>query len=412
MNIRNPDQLMQRDMECKYIVHRVKHSFACITCVLLMLGVSLGAYSQDLRQEITKLKDLLKYDEAIALLNQADYRDVDSLFVQQELADCLYASGHLEEALDLYGLLVQSSPENLRNRIRQMTILYQMKLFIPSIDAGRDILQVDSIKYVVSLLGDAFSKIEMADSSILYYGKALQISPNDAKTMGKMCDVMLKEHQYKEIVSITESYLSRYPNHSLIAPYCGLAHYLRGDYRKAVSVFEALLDAGIETPAIHYYNGLSHYRLSEYKEALPDLELVYQMDTTDVAATVYLADTRTKTNAAFDKEVNPLFVQAIEQMKPDSQTMFNIYSTYGEDCQLAGEYKKAIDCYKEALQYDPGFIRAYYFMAICYEKLGNLKSAQSCYNQYLNTGREEPDFLIEYATRRQNDLKAELFMIE
>ena len=142
-----------------------------MAAVLLAAG-PLALRAQDLAA-VRELKQLWKYDEAVAMLTQMMAEQGPQPALLEELADCHYQSGNTSEALEQYTLLSELIPDKLLYKLRLMSLLYRGKQYEPVIGLGRDVLQRDSITQVLSLVGDAFNQLERRDSAEWYYRRAL-----------------------------------------------------------------------------------------------------------------------------------------------------------------------------------------------------------------------------------------------
>ncbi|MDY6443617.1 MAG: tetratricopeptide repeat protein [Bacteroidales bacterium] len=94
--------------------------------------------AQDLTP-VRELKQLWKYDEAIAALTQMMAEQGPRPELLEELADCHFQSGNSAEALDQYTLLARMQPDKLLYQIRLMSLLYRGRQYDAAIEIGRGI---------------------------------------------------------------------------------------------------------------------------------------------------------------------------------------------------------------------------------------------------------------------------------
>ena len=126
---------------------------------LILFFLSLASLAAQDLTPVRELKQLWKYDEAIAALTQMMAEQGPRPELLEELADCHFQSGNAAEALDQYSLLAQMHPDKLLYQIRLMSLLYRGRQYDGAIEIGRGILQRDSITQVISLVGDAFNQL-------------------------------------------------------------------------------------------------------------------------------------------------------------------------------------------------------------------------------------------------------------
>lgn len=67
-----------------------------------------------------------------------------------------------------YAMLSAISPGNILYKIRLMQTWSRMKAWPQSIQTGREVLQLDSIPAVLSIVGDSFRQMDQSDSAIWY----------------------------------------------------------------------------------------------------------------------------------------------------------------------------------------------------------------------------------------------------
>ena len=165
-----------------------------VSLILLFLSATMLA-AQDLGS-VRELKQLWKYDEAIASLTQMMAEQGPRAELLEELADCHYQSGNAAEALTQYSLLADMQPDKLLYKLRLMNLLYRGKQYEGAIGYGRDILQRDSITQVISMVGDAFNQLERRDSAEWYYRRALARRPHSDAVLSKLSNILLSREQY------------------------------------------------------------------------------------------------------------------------------------------------------------------------------------------------------------------------
>ena len=118
----------------------------------MMVCVPLGAQTTHRDSLIVRsryLRSVLRTDEAIGLLStlvSPERMDVDIL---SELADCHFQSGHYEEAALLYDMLSLQNPGNLLFKLRNMQIFYRVKAWRQTVEAGKEVLALDTIPAVL-----------------------------------------------------------------------------------------------------------------------------------------------------------------------------------------------------------------------------------------------------------------------
>ena len=387
----------------------------------LLLGSLCALHAQtpdslDLRKgilaEARYLKSIYKTDEAIEKLSELVKPEGFDEDVLSELADCHFQSGDYESAAGTYFLLSSRAPDNVLYKIRQMQTYARLKAWPQSIQAGREILQLDSIPAVLSFIGDSFRQMESADSALWYYRRSLAMRPMNESVVAKAVNVLIGKGDYDGAISLTGAFLAEDPDNTLVAPLKGLSYYRKGDYESAISVFQRQEDIGNDTYPIHYYLGQSYWHTKVMYRAEEELLTAWQIDSSDVNLAYSIAAVKSDGYRPFEKEVKPWLDKAWEMIQPDPATMSRLHQQYGLGYyRRQDSWDKAIEHYKEAYRYNPKFISALSTIAYCYEIKKDYKHALEWYEKYLKVATPGSQG-YEFATKSIEYLKGELFMEE
>ena len=381
----------------------------------LMVCVPMGAQTiqrDSILAQARYLKSIYRTDDAIEMLSALVQPGAMDEGVLAELADCHFQSGDYEGASGTYFLLSSRQPENILYKIRLMQAYYRMKAYPQSIQAGREVLQLDSIPAVVSYVGDAFNQMEQADSALWYYRRALALKPMNESVLSKAMGILLSKEDYEGALSICEPFLSEDPDNSSIAPLKGLALYRKGDYEPAVQVFQRQEDIGNDTYPIHYYLGQSYWHTLVIYRAERELEAAWQIDSSDVNLAYSIAAVKVEAYRPFEREVKPWLDKAWEMIQPDPAMLSRLHQQYGLGYyKMQDSWDLAIEHYKEAYRYNPKFISALSTVGYCYQMKKDYKQAVEWYEKYLKVARPGSN---GYETVKENleYLKSELFMLE
>ena len=372
--------------------------------------------SLDLRKgilaEARYLKSIYKTDEAIVKLSELVKPEGFDEDVLSELADCHFQSGDYESAAGTYFLLSSRAPDNVLYKIRQMQTYARIKAWPQSIQAGREVLQLDSIPAVLSFIGDSFRQMESADSALWYYRRSLAMRPMNESVVAKAVNVLIGKGDYDGAIFLTGAFLAEDPDNTLVAPLQGLSYYRKEDYESAISVFQRQEDIGNDTYPIHYYLGQSYWHTKVMYRAEEELLSAWQIDSSDVNLAYSIAAVKSDGYRPFEKEVKPWLDKAWEMIQPDPATMSRLHQQYGLGYyRRQDSWDKAIEHYKEAYRYNPKFISALSTIAYCYEIKKEYKHALEWYEKYLKVATPGSQG-YEFATKSIDYLKGELFMEE
>ena len=205
------------------------------------------------------LKSIYKTDAAIEALSPFVMPGHLDEEVLAELADCHFQSGDYQTAAGTYVLLSTLAPDNLLYKVRQMQTAYRLKAFEQSAQAGKAILQRDSIPAIAELVGDSFNQLNLPDSALSYYNIALAVKPLSENAVSKASKILLSRKDYDGALGLAESFLALAPDNMTVAPVKGLALYSKEDYAGAIEVFERQKEVGNDSYSVHFYLGQSYW---------------------------------------------------------------------------------------------------------------------------------------------------------
>ena len=362
--------------------------------------------------EARYLKSIYRTDDAIEKLSALVQPGALDEGVLAELADCHFQSGAYEDATGTYFMLSSRFPDNILYKIRLMQAYYRLRDYPRSIQAGRAVLQRDSIPAVVSFVGDAFRQLEQADSALWYYRKSLALKPNNETVLSKAMGILLDKEDYDGAIAQSGPFLAEDPDNTTIAPLQGLAYYRKNDYETAGKVFQRQVDIGNDTYPIHYYLGQSYWHTLVIYRAEQELLAAWQIDSSDVNLAYSIAAVKKEAMRSFEREVKPWLDKALKMMEPDPATMSRIHQQYAL-CYYGREqyWDQAIDHYKEAYRYNPKLISALSTIAYCYQQKKEYKQAIDWYEKYLKVATPGSRG-YEFAADNVKYLRAEKFMEE
>lgn len=377
---------------------------------LILFFLSLASLAAQDLTPVRELKQLWKYDEAIAALTQMMAEQGPRPELLEELADCHFQSGNAAEALDQYSLLAQMLPDKLLYQIRLMSLLYRGRQYDGAIEIGRGILQRDSITQVISLVGDAFNQQERRDSAEWYYRAALARRPHSESVLNKLCSILLGREQHDEVLALADAFLAEEPDNLTILPVRGIARFAKKRYDDAEADFKHMNELGEDGYAVHYYLGQCAQKNGLLRDAEREFKLAWERDSTDVNVALTIAQL---ISDARKDGWELWYDKALTMLQPDPKVINATaiaHQNYALSAYKNGDFNLCIAEYKKMLEYSPKHYAAYYMIAQCYELKQDFKTALSWYKKaqpYFtegSRGREIADTGIQR-------MEAELFFL-
>lgn len=361
--------------------------------------------------EARYLKSIFKTDEAIEKLSAFVTPDSFDEEILSELADCHFQNGDYESAAGTYFLLTSKFPRNILYKVKQMQTFYRMKAFAQSAEAGKVVLQLDTIPAIAALVGDSFNQADMLDSALTYYRLTLSLKPLNESVVSKAARILLSRRDYDGAIKVADEYLTLDPDNMTVAPIKGLAHYSKNEYVPAIEVFERQEKLGNDSYPVHYYLGQCYWHTEVMYRAQEELLAAWQIDSSDVNLAYSIAAVYADSNRPFEKEVKPWLDKAMNMLQPDPAMMSRLHQQYGLGEFRNNDWERAIGHYKEAYRYNKNFISALSTIAYCYEQKKDYKSALEWYEKYLKVAKPGSRG-YNFATQSVKYLKGELFMEE
>ena len=386
-----------------------------LTAALLVCAASLQAqttHRDSVLAEARYLKSIYRTDDAIETLSALVQPGAMDEGVLAELADCHFQSGAYDDAAGTYFLLSSKAPDNILYHIRLMQAYSRLKAYPQSIQAGRAVLQRDSIPAVLSFVGDSFRQLEQVDSALWYYRRSLALKPMNETVLSKAVGLLIDREDYDGAVAQSEAFLTEDSDNMTIAPLQGLAYYRKGDYEAASKVFQRQEDIGNDTYPIHYYLGQSYWHTQVTYRAEKELVAAWQIDSSDVNLAYSIAAVKLEAYRSFDQEIKPWLDKAWEMIQPDPALASRIQQQYGlAYYRRQDSWDQAIAHYKEAYRYNPKLISALSTIAYCYQQKKEYKAAIEWYEKYLKVARPGTRG-YEFAADNLKYIRAEKFMEE
>lgn len=374
---------------------------------LLFSCFLLGA--QDLTA-VRELKQLWKFDEAIASLTQMMAEQGPQPVLLEELADCYYQNGNVAGALDLYSQLDEIQPDKLLYKLRLMSLLNRGQQHAAVITIGRSVLQRDSIPQVAVMVGDAFNKLERRDSAEWYYRRVLARRPHNESVLNKLSNILLGQERFGEVRVLAEDFLAEEPDNLTILPIAGLSYYFLEEYNKAYDTFEKANRLGDDSYAVHYYLGKCAQKFGIRDAEEREFTLAWERDSTDVSVALTIARAKADLNRP---DWETWYGKALDMLLPSPkllETTGSAYQNYAHSAYMKGRFDSCIELYKKVLEYRPKYYAAYYMIAQCYEYKYDYQNALNWFKKAQKVlpegtrGREIADAGAER-------VQAELFMI-
>ena len=339
-----------------------------------------------LLQKAACQKSLYKFSDAIETLTDALRISGDDPAAFASLADCHRMNGNNNAAMIFYSLAVQMAPENLYFKIQKAMLHYRMEDYHGTISECRNVLEKDSILSIITLVGDCFNKLQIADSALCYYGRAYGKNPADYRTLEKLSGIYLGRKDFDRVARMTSAYLKVDSANVTIAPILGVALHGMGKYDESSEVFKWALRQGADKLSGYYYLGLNDMMKDDCFYAYDWFKKAAQLDSADVNLVYYMGYCRAKTLHVPTAE--QLFGKVEQMLAPDSAMLFKVNLSRAEMYMQKQMYDQAVMCYLKAESYGEFVPAQVARLGYAYRLAKNYRKALEYYNRYLTVGKE------------------------
>ena len=337
-------------------------------------------------QKASCQKSLYKFSDAIESISEAIALAGEDPAAFNSLADCHRMNGNDNAAMIFYALAVQLDPQNIFFKIQKANHQYKMEDFEGCIAESRQIIKQDSIPAILVLIGNSFNKLQQSDSALHYYSQVYSKNPADYRTLEKISGIFLGRKMYDTVTIMAQNYLRYDPDNIVINPIFGVALHGARRYKRSFEVFEKSLEMGCDKLSGYYYQGLNQLMLKDFYDAYKWFNMAFELDSTDVNLVYNMAICRYQTGRV--KEASALFDKAEQMLRPDPAMMYKISISRAELFFTNESFRKAVQYYLEAENYEPLHPAQIVKLGFAYRMLKDYKNAMKCYERYFQVGTE------------------------
>ena len=339
-----------------------------------------------LLQKASCQKNLYKFSDAIETLTDVIRISGEDPVAFASLAECHRLNGNNIAAMIFYSLAVEKVPENTYFRIQKAMLHYRMEDYSACLGEGREIIAKDSICSIITLMGDCFNKLQVADSALWYYGWAYGRNPADYRTLEKLSGIYLGRKDFDRVAKMTSAYLKVDSANVTIAPILGVALHGLGEYDESSEVFKWALELGCDKLSGYYYLGLNSMMKDDCFYAYDWFKKAAELDTADVNLVYYMGYCRAKTLHVPTAE--KLFGKVEQMLEPDPAMLFKVNLSRAEMYMQKQMYSDAVRCYLKAESYAPFAPVQIARLGYAYRMAKDYRKAVEYYEKYLAQGKE------------------------
>ncbi|MBP9082660.1 MAG: tetratricopeptide repeat protein [Bacteroidia bacterium] len=293
-------------------------------------------------------RDLYKegnYKQAIEVLLSCELTEEDSIATEWLLASWFH-SGDIIAAGNYFKAIPDSLlPSNLWSWKARTS--FSAGAYDDAVMGYSKLVETDSlnVNYIRQLALSA-EKNEQPDLAILNFEKALTLNPKDIISGTKLIDWYLRKDELLKADSLSTSLMTA----DSLPELCRLRGdvlYRLKEYEQAFIAYRPLLQKGTSNPELLRKAGICQFMSGETEQSITMLSTALMIQPDDDITCYYLGMAYQATG---DFKKAELYIRgAIE--KSISQNISVYYHRMAKIYESAGEYKNALDAYKNAYRY-------------------------------------------------------------
>ena len=315
-----------------------------------------------------------KQNEIIERLkHSAEQSAIVDCRVQMKLADCYYKRANYYQSAELLKKIPEDSLSH--EAFRQLAFSYQKQ-------------------------GDN-------DSFIYWAQQLVERYPMDGEVVAGLTLALAQKDQPDKGLEYGLAYSLKDSNNILVNRAVADAYFLNRDFSSASTWYEKLMEQGDSTFNTLYSAGMCYSQIEDRARAYQFLQLALIKSGMQHSGCAYRLGVVSVDLHLYDEGLTYLNMAA-EMMLPDTTVMKAITLSQGEAYYLTKQYDKAVEAWKQHLEYNPSSIATYYNIASAYYYFLEDKQQSKAYlEKFLQAARKE-----EKPTQQLKDMieKAEAFL--
>ena len=221
--------------------------------------------------------------------------------------------------------------------------------------------------------------------------KAIELNPDYDRSYYYLGRVYLRMDSIEQAIDFLNKAAKLNKNYAPIQYYIGKANMKRGWYKTAIAAFKKAIKLNPNYYLAHNALGEAFYRIQRYDEAMYEYRKAIEIKKSFSTAYFNLGNAIYKKNAL--EEIVEAYLDILEsrysglpENSKERKMAEELKKLKGERSMAEQEvYRRMIQAYRNALKYEPGFFEAAFNLALTYENIGQLDSAEYFYKKALES---------------------------
>jgi len=238
-------------------------------------------------------------------------------------------------------------------------------------------------------LAYSYQKLGDTDSFVYWAGRLVMRYPMDGEMVAGLSLALAKQDQAWKGIEQATRYFEKDSTNILVNRALGDAYFMDRQFDKASAVYERLLQQGDSTFNTLYSLGMCYTRTDSLNLAYKCLVPAFLMSGMQHSGCAYRLGVVSIDLKSYEEGLGYLAL-ARGLMLPDTTIMRAITLSEGEAYYLTKQYDKAVESWKQHLDYNPASIATYYNIATAYYYfLPDGKQAKAYLEKFLEVARKE-----------------------
>ena len=235
----------------------------------------------------------------------------------------------------------------------------------------------------------SYQKQGDTDSYVYWTSRLVLLYPMDGEMVAGLTLAHAKQEQAFKGIECGKAYFEKDSTNILVNRALADAYFIDRQFDKAVTIYEHLLAQGDSTFNTLYSAGMCYTRIDSLNKAYNCLLPAFYLSQMQHSGCAYRLGAVSIDLHSYEEGLRYLDI-ALQLMQPDTTTMKAITLSQGEGYYLTKQYDKAVESWKQHLEYNPASIATYYNIASAYYYLlPDGKQAKAYLEKFLDLARKE-----------------------
>ena len=235
----------------------------------------------------------------------------------------------------------------------------------------------------------SYQKQGDTDSYVYWTSRLVLLYPMDGEMVAGLTLAHAKQEQAFKGIECGKAYFEKDSTNILVNRALADAYFIDRQFDKAVTMYERLLHQGDSTFNTLYSVGMCYTRIDSLNKAYNCLLPAFYLSQMQHSGCAYRLGAVSIDLHSYEEGLRYLDI-ALQLMQPDTTTMKAITLSQGEGYYLTKQYDKAVESWKQHLEYNPASIATYYNIASAYYYLlPDGKQAKAYLEKFLDLARKE-----------------------